>query len=181
VWIPAFFQRKFGWTTAEVGAMYGPVVFVCGAAGALAGGAFASFLRRRGVAQANLRAALVGFCALVPITVAFPLMPSAGLALTLIAAMNFFAGFNFGGGLAALQELTPNRMRALVSALYMLTINLIGAALGPTAIALVTDYWFHDPQALPVAISAVCAVASPLSVVLLWLGIRSYPPAGEQG
>jgi hypothetical protein len=46
--------------------------------------------------------------------------------------------------------------------------------LGPTAIALVTDYVFHDPKALHYAISIVCAVASPLSVVLLWSGMKDY-------
>jgi MFS family permease len=174
VWIPAFFGRAFGWSTAEVGQYYGPVVFVCGTSGALAGGFFASWLRRRGYADANLRAALIGFSILVPLSIGFPLMPTAGLALTMIALMNFFAGFNFGGGLAALQELTPNRMRALVSAMYMLTINLIGAALGPMAIALCTDYVFADPQRLPQAISLVCAIASPLSVLVLWTGLRDY-------
>ncbi len=174
VWIPAFLERRFGWTTADIGAFYGPVVLVCGMSGALSGGLFASWLRSRGSADGNLRAALVGFVVLIPLTVGFPLMPTPVLSLVLIGAMNFFAGFNFGGGLAALQEMTPNRMRALVSAMYMLTINLIGAALGPTAIALVTDYVFADPQALPEAISLVCAVASPLSVVMLWIGLRSY-------
>jgi MFS family permease len=174
VWIPAFFERAFGWSTAEVGKYYGPVVFIFGTSGALAGGFFASWLRRRGYADANLRAALIGFTILVPLSIGFPLMPTAGLALTAIALMNFFAGFNFGGGLAALQELTPNRMRALVSAMYMLTINLIGAALGPMAIALCTDYVFADPKRLPEAISVVCAVASPLSVLVLWTGLRDY-------
>ncbi|MFT3966172.1 MAG: MFS transporter [Sphingobium sp.] len=179
VWIPAFFERRFGWTTAQVGQLYGPVIFLCGTAGALIGGLVASWLRKHGTAQANLRASLFGFLVLIPITVAFPLMPTPYLALTLIGLMNFFAGFNFGGGLAALQEMTPNRMRALVSAAYMLTINLIGAALGPTAIALVTDYGFADPQALPYAISIVCAVASPLSVVMLWIGLRNYREAHQ--
>lgn len=174
VWIPAFFERRFGWSTAEVGQFYGPVVFLCGTTGALAGGLFASWLRKRGSGHGNLLASLVGFTVLIPITIAFPLMPTPTLALILIGMMNFFAGFNFGGGLAALQELTPNRMRALVSAAYMLTINLIGAALGPTLIALVTDYWFRDPAALPYAISMVCAVASPLSVVMLWIGMKDY-------
>lgn len=180
VWIPAFFERRFGWTTADVGRLYGPVVFFCGMSGALMGGLFASWLRKRGAAHANLQAALVGFVILIPITIAFPLMPTPQLALILIGCMNFFAGFNFGGGLAALQELTPNRMRALVSAAYMLTINLIGAALGPTVIALVTDYWFRDPNALPWAISLVCAVASPLSVVMLWIGLSDYRAIGNR-
>lgn len=180
VWIPAFFERRFGWSTAEVGRLYGPVVFFCGMSGALAGGLFASWLRQRGAAHVNLQASLLGFIILIPITIGFPLMPTPTLALILIGCMNFFAGFNFGGGLAALQELTPNRMRALMSAAYMLTINLIGAALGPTVIALVTDYWFRDPNALPLAISLVCAVASPLSVVMLWIGLSDYRAVGRR-
>jgi hypothetical protein len=58
--------------------------------------------------------------------------------------------------------------------MYMLTINLIGAALGPMAIALCTDYVFADPKRLPEAISLVCAIASPLSVLVLWTGLRDY-------
>jgi MFS family permease len=170
-WIPAFFERKFGWTTAQIGARYGLIVFFCGTSGAMIGGFFASWLQRRGVARGNLVAALIGFLLLIPLTIGFPLMPTPGLALTLIGAMNFFAGFNFGGGLATLQDLTPNRMRALLSAGYMLLINLVGATLGPTAVALITDYAFGDPQRLPEAISLTGAIASPLSVVCLLIGM----------
>ncbi len=131
-------------------------------------------MRRRGIARGNLYAALFGFISLIPVTILFPQMPTAALSLALIGAMNFLAGFNFGGGLAALQEITPNRMRASVSAGYMLIVNLIGAAGGPFAIALVTDYWYGDPQALPAAITLVCAIASPLSVAALLLGMRGY-------
>lgn len=173
-WIPAFLQRRFGMTTVEIGAVYGPLVFFCGVTGTVAGGFFASFLKGRGFRYANLQAAIVGFTALIPVTVAFPLVPEATMSLALIGAMNFFAGFNFGGGLAALQEITPNRMRALVSSGYMLVINLIGAAGGPLLIALITDYWFADPQELPTALAVVCAVASPLALVALLLGLRGY-------
>lgn len=176
-WIPAFLERNYGWTTADIGASYGLIVFFCGTSGALSGGFFASWLRGRGHERANLQTALIGFSVLIPVTIAFPLMPTAQLALILIGIMNFFAGFNFGGGLAALQELTPNRMRALLSAMYLLAINLIGAALGPTAVALITDYWFGDPQRLAEAIALTCAVASPLSVVALLIGIRGYADA----
>ena len=180
-WIPAFLERKFGMSTADIGATYGLMVFICGVSGTLTGGFFASFLKRRGLKLANLQAALVGFIALIPITVSFPLVPSVGMALGLIGAMNFFAGFNFGGGLAALQEVTPNRMRALVSSGYMLLVNIIGAAGGPLAIALVTDFWFADPARLPEAIAIVCAVASPLALVMLLVGLRGYREALELG
>lgn len=176
-WIPAFLQRKYGLTTAEIGGLYGAVTAACGVGGTLAGGFIASALRRRGYDKANLHVALFGFAALIPVTVSFPQMADYRHAIALIGAMTFLAGFNFGGGLAALQEITPNRMRASVSAGYMLLVNLIGAAGGPLAIALVTDYWYKDPAALPDAISVVCAVASPLSVVVLLIGLRGYAKA----
>ncbi len=173
-WIPAFFQRQFGWSTAEVGLRYGTVVFIFGTAGAFIGGHFASWLSARGHRHGNLGAALLGFSALIPLTIAFPLMANPWVSLALIAAMNFFAGFNFGGGLAALQEMTPNRMRALVASAYMLLINLIGGTLGPTAVALITDHWYADPQRLPQAISITCAIASPLALICLLIGMAGH-------
>ncbi|MCY1672940.1 MFS transporter [Novosphingobium sp. SL115] len=180
-WIPAFLQRKYGLTTAEIGGLYGTITAICGISGTLAGGFIASALRKRGYDKANLLVALFGFTALIPVTSTFTQMGDYRVALGMIGVMNFLAGFNFGGGLAALQEITPNRMRASVSAGYMLLINMIGAAGGPVAIALVTDYWFADPQALPDAISIVCMIASPLSVVALLVGLRGYARAIAPG
>lgn len=176
-WIPAFLQRKYDLTTAQIGGLYGTITAVCGVSGTLAGGVIASQLRQRGFQKANLYVALGGFVALVPVTTTFTQMSDYRVSLALIGLMNFLAGFNFGGGLAALQEITPNRMRASVSAGYMLLVNLIGAAGGPLAIAVVTDYWFKDPNHLPDAISLVCLVASPLSVVVLLVGLRGYARA----
>jgi MFS family permease len=176
-WIPAFLERKFGLTTAQIGAQYGLITAICGVSGTLAGGFIAAALRRRGYERANFWTAMFGFVSLIPITISFPQASTATLSLALIGAMNFLAGFNFGGGLAALQEITPNRMRASVSAGYMLMVNLIGAAGGPLAIALVTDFWYQDPAQLPNAISIVCAIASPLSVAALFLGLKGYTKA----
>src|SRR5262249_664102 len=55
-WIPAFFERRFHWSTAEVGTAYGLIVLVFGTAGAIAGGLFAGRLKRNGRADANARA-----------------------------------------------------------------------------------------------------------------------------
>jgi MFS family permease len=179
-WIPAFFARKFGWTTAEIGARYGLVVFFCGTSGAFVGGWCASLLERRGRSRGNLTIAMIGFAVLVPVTVLFPLAGSAWLALALIGGMNFFAGFNLGGGLATLLQITPNRMRALVSAGYMLLVNLIGGVLGPMVVALITDYGFRDSQRLPEAIAITCAIFSPLALLFLAVGmhgLKRHPDA----
>jgi len=174
-WIPAFFARKFNWGTSEIGLNYGLVMLLSGTAGTFVGGYTASILRRRGLVRANLLAATFGFVVLIPLTIAFPLMPTGQSALVTIAFMVFFAGFPFGGGFAALQEITPNRMRAQIAACYMLGVNLIGAGIGPTAIALVTDRGFGDPQALYKSIAIVAGVASPLALLCIALALKRHP------
>jgi MFS family permease len=173
-WIPTFFMRKFHWTAQEVGSRYGTLVILCGASGTVIGGLLATYLRRIGLATGNLIASLAGFVVLVPLTVAFPLMADGWTSLYLIGAMNFFAGFPFGGGLATLQEITPNAMRAQVAALYALFVNLLGQGVGPLLIGNMTDFLFHDPGHLPQALSITAAIFSPLALVFLLMGMAGF-------
>jgi MFS family permease len=162
-WIPAFFERRFHWTTAEIGTAYGLIVLIFGTAGALAGGVFAGFLKRRGRLDANARTTQLGFVALAPFAILFALAPTPFQALALVAGMNFFAGFPFAAGYAALQELTPNRMRARLTATFALSVNLIGAGLGPTLVALFTDHVFADEAMLPYSLALAAAITLPLA------------------
>ena len=173
-WIPAFFARKFGWEPGRIGAAYGAVVLLFGTSGALLGGFVANTLRRRQIAQANVLTFLVGCALAAPFAVLFPLAPTPETSLMLLAGLNFFAGFPFAGGYAAIQELTPNRMRAQVTAAMLLVVNLIGAGLGPTLIAVFTDFLFRDPQALPHALSLAAVLTLPAAVALLVALLRSH-------
>ena len=53
-------------------------------------------------------------------------------------------------------------------ALYLLTANLIGLGLGPTVIALATDYVFGYDAAIGKSIALCAAVLCPLAAVILW-------------
>ena len=53
-------------------------------------------------------------------------------------------------------------------ALYLLTISLLGLSLGPTAVALLTDYVFRDPAMIDWSISCVVIASSLFSTVMLW-------------
>ncbi|MEN3747405.1 MFS transporter [Sphingomonas sp. HF-S3] len=176
-WIPTLLSREYGWSTSEIGVRYGLVVFGCGTVGALSGGFASTFFERRSGHHGSILTALIGFSAMVPLSVAFPLVGEAGVALALIGVMNFFAGFSFGGGHATLQHLTPNRMRARTSALYLLLINIFGGIFGPTTVALMTDYWFADPDRLPEAIALICSIASPLALLFLVIGMSGLRDA----
>ncbi len=55
------------------------------------------------------------------------------------------------------QELLPNRMRGLGTAILLFMQNLIGLGLGPTLVALLTDYVFENEMALGHSL-ALCSV-----------------------
>ena len=172
-WVPTLFERRFHWTGAEVGARYGPLVLLCGAAGAVCGGVAASAMARRGVRNANLKAAFFGMAIMAPTAVAFPLSPGPAAALVLGGLLNFAAAFPSGGGYAALQSMTPAPMRAQIASVTVLSVNLMGAGLGPALTGILTDYLFADPQKLPVSMALVAAVFGPLALCGYGMAMRA--------
>jgi MFS family permease len=131
-----------------------------------------NYLRRRRLAEANVLTCLAGCAFATPFALLFPLASTPEASLMLLAGMNFFAGFPFAGGYAALQELAPNRMRAQAVAVLLFAVNLVGGGFGPTLVALFTDYLFQDALALPHALSLSAALTLPVAVVLLVVLMR---------
>ena len=173
-WTPAFFIRKYGWTPGEVGLIYGSILLVFGTSGVVSAGWIADALRRRGYADANLRVIVIGALCATPFGIAAPLVDNVWLALALMAPFTFLWSLPHGIAPAALQPITPNRMRAQVSALYLLSVNLIGLGIGPTFVALMTDYLYKDPALVGHSLATVAAISAPMSAVILYTGLKYY-------
>jgi MFS family permease len=105
---------------------------------------------------------------------AYPLMPTARLAVAWLVVVNFFAAFPWGAASAAASQLVPPPLRAQGVALYFFVLTLVSSALGPTAVALVTDYVFRDDQALRYSLAVVNVVGMTLAIGLLWYGLSAY-------
>ena len=80
----------------------------------------------------------------------------------------------FGVAAAAIQEMMPNEMRGQASAIYLFVVNLIGLGLGPTAVAVMTDYVFRDDNMVNYSLLVVASVAHIGAALLLWLGLKPY-------
>ena len=81
---------------------------------------------------------------------------------------------------AAIQEIMPNAMRGQASAIYLFVVNLLGLGLGPTAVALVTDYVFRDDQAVRYSLLIVMTSAELIALGLLWKGLKPYRESLER-
>jgi Na+-driven multidrug efflux pump len=91
----------------------------------------------------------------------------------------FTVAMPFGVAPAAIQEVMPNAMRGQTSAIYLFVVTLIGLGIGPTAVALATDYIFRDDFAVRYSIFWVASIATLASVTLLSLGLKPYREARD--
>ena len=58
--------------------------------------------------------------------------------------------------------------------MYFLVGNFIAMGIGPTLLALITDYGFQDPQKLRYSMTVVCGLMVPISVLLMYLVLKPY-------
>ncbi|PPE74518.1 MFS transporter [Solimonas fluminis] len=179
-WIPSFYIRTYGWNAGQVGIVYGLVVMVFGTAGIVWGGRLTDRWVQQGRGDAALRVGLWSCAVCVAGSWAYLLMPTAELALLAMVPAVFALGMPFGAAPAAIQEIVPPRMRGQASAIYLFIVNLVGLGIGPTAVALVTDYVFHDDAALRWSLLIVGSVACAAAAALLWAGLRPYRAALDQ-
>lgn len=173
-WTPALFIRRFGWSAADVGLAYGIITLVCGMGGVLTGGWVANRLRAAGHRDANWKVMATGVFILVPTAILAPLAPTPAIALLLYLPLTFFSTFPYGVGAAALQEVTPNQLRAQVSALYLFALGLLGLGLGPTGVGAFTDHVFGDPLAVGRSMALLSALVGPVAIAGMWIGGRHY-------
>ena len=84
------------------------------------------------------------------------------------------------GGAAAFQEITPNRMRGQVSAIYLFWLNLADIGLGPTLVARMAQSFFGGDLGISAAIATDVAIAAPLSALVFVFTRKHYRAAQAQ-
>ena len=110
----------------------------------------------------------------------FPLMPTAALSIVLSTAYTFFIAWTNAPMNAALQIVTPNQMRGQVTALFLFIYNVIGFGLGPTIVALFTDYLFHSERMLGRSMAVATLTLGSLTAIIMWFGVKPYGRAMAQ-
>lgn len=173
-WAPAYYMRHFGLDASQTGYILGIIILVANTAGALFCGWLIDFFSKKGYTDAAMRAGLVGCAALIIPSVLFTQVDNVYVSFALIFVAMFFSTFPIPASAAATQMLTPNQLRAQVSAKFLLVSNLIALGIGTTAVALITDRYFENTLMVGHSISIVNAVAGILGILLLYKGCQYY-------
>jgi len=176
-WVPTMFIRTWGWNIADIGLAYGIVVLAAGPISAFGAAWLSERLTAQGYEDAQMRSALCFMVVGIAGSIATALMPSPWLAIVMLVPASVGTTAATACGLTALMTATPNQMRAQASAMYYLVVNVFGLTVGPTGIALFTDYVFRDTSALRYSVACVSALAGTLAIVLLLYNLRQYRQA----
>jgi MFS family permease len=174
VWVPEMFRRTWHWTPPHTALWIGVLGLIVAPLGLLAGSWLAERYARHGHDDANLRVLQIATLAVIPFSVAFPLVSTPEWSLAMWAGNFFCAMLGVGPANAAVQMITPNQMRGQIRAAYQFIFNVVGFGAGPFLVALFTDQVFHDDGALRYSLAAVAAIIGPVAALLTWYGMKPY-------
>jgi MFS family permease len=167
-WVPEFFRRQFHWDIRTAGLVYGVIVSLGGVMGLLGAGRVADRVYSTGRRAAVFIVAGTIATLLVPVNLALFLVPSAGWATVWLAVQSVLFAAPFGMAPTAIQQMTPPAMRGQASAVYLFFGALIGLGIGPTAVALGTQYLFGGDKGLSLSLALVTSTGCALSALLFW-------------
>jgi MFS family permease len=173
-WLPTHLIRSYGWSAAQAGITLGTLTSTIGVLGVVVGGRVADVLLARGYTDAKLRVGIIAALGNLVCGAIYTLAPNAALSVGALVPYNFFASFAFGAATAAVQEVTPNRMRAQVGALYLSVVTLVGLGLGPSVVGVLTSAVYGRDTAVRDSLFWVTVVGLSAAAALLAAGLAPY-------
>ena len=171
-WGPAFLGRHYHLSPKEIGLALGFIFLGPACLGQVVGAALTDRRYARGKVEAPFQTGLVCALLLIPFAALITLAPTAGLSLFALAVSVFLVCASVGHQATVATLISPNRLRGQVSAFYILMQGVIGAALVPLAVALISDKVLHDPSQIGLAMAIVGVNGVVVGAIAFVLGLK---------
>ena len=168
-WIPPFLARVHHLSSAEIGAYAGTFKGLCGIAGTLVGGFVVGQISRRDDRWKLWAPAIMSGLA-GPVFAVCMLTPDFVTMIAALAATSFLVGFHLGPIFAIAQTVARPSMRALASALVLLTATCFGQGVGPLAVGMVNDALkaSFGPDAVRYSLLSAAATTTLGALLFVW-------------
>jgi predicted MFS family arabinose efflux permease len=176
-WAPEYLRRTFDIDIATGAYQIGIVLMVFGTCGVVAGGVLSDLLLRHGIASARVIVLASAGALAAPCLTFFAFASSVEGALACIACSTFFLSMLTSCGPLGVQELYPSRARAQGAAIFQLLVTLLGAGVGPAAIAAVSDFLLAPSPALGPALGIATPIWALAATVAAIVAISPYNAA----
>ena len=180
-WSAPFFIRQFGMGTAELGVWLAMGSGLCGGIGTFLAGYYCD---RLSVRDARWNLWLPGITAIVSSLCMVFILTRANpyIALSANLLMGGLITCYIGPSIATLHGMVDPRMRAMVSAIFYLLINVIGLGIGPTLIGGISDTLAPELgySSLQAAMLVVIPAAGIWSALHFFLAAKSLHQSASQ-
>ncbi len=172
-WLPAMFTRSFGWPAEQYALYTGIVTLPLGIAVYLISGGMSDRWSQRGNREAPLTIVILGCLLMTPLYAIAAVIPD---------GMTSFIVFKIAGigimmmtavAATALLNITPDRIRGQIVALYYMTISIVGLFVGPTSVGLLSQHVFGEQQ-LNLALTSVFIASGIIPLMLVPWTRRLY-------
>lgn len=173
LWTPDLIIGVFKWDVATFGTVYGVMVAVIGSMCAIGGGLACDKLYSKGIHNAHW-VVLVGAISFIPFYCLIPLAGNGSIAMAILGITLFGSFAAAAAAPAAIVLSTPNEYRAIATALFFFTINIIGLMLGPLIVGYLTDNVFKSANGLPISMAVLSGVAWILALLIILTGRKAY-------
>lgn len=171
-WAATYFLRNFEVPASTVGTALFAAFGLGASAGNVIAGRVVDHRLRAGVPDAFYRVHVVTTLIGAPLTAAAFVIPNFWLA-TLALSCGIGTLTSFGGSSsAALQLITPPRLRGKLSVAYLFVLTGVGSGLGPLSVALLVEHVFGAPTSIGWALIALLALCAPVGGAMLYLGMK---------
>jgi len=157
-WFPVFLMRVYVLPVEQAGLAVGLALILGGVIGLIGGGWLGDKLSQ----SAGLRGR-AGLCfwtclSVLPVAAVFSLTDSPLLSILMFMLIYIGGIAPIVTSIAILQEISPARMRGILSAFYLFVINVTGIGLGATFVALLSDYIFTGAYGLRYSMSVIAVI-----------------------
>jgi MFS family permease len=173
MWLPAFYARTYGWSPSQVGYVSGLSIFIAMPLGLAISSWLAEHYWKKGVHDGNVRVVVLSTLISVPFGIVGPLLPNPWLAVGCLLLANLTSIMAASPENAAVQTVTPNRLRGQMTFLFLFIMNVIGMGLGPTIVGALNQYVFGE-QYIRLSLAAVGTVMGIPAIYSFWHGLRPY-------
>ena len=180
MWGPAFYGRTFGWSPSQIGYITGLSVFLAMPIGLALGGWLAEHYWKKSIHDGNVRVVVLSTLISVPFGIAGPLMPDPWLAVGCMLLAQLTAMMAAAPENAAVQTVTPNRLRGQMTFLFLFIMNVVGMGLGPLIVGAMSQYIFGEAQ-IRLSLAAMGALAGIPAIYSFWRGLDPYGRAVAVG
>ncbi|WP_250632800.1 spinster family MFS transporter [Rhodoflexus caldus] len=169
-WAPATMMRVWHADLKTTSIFMGLLMMLGAPAGVLLGGYMADNGKNAGQNKTKILIFIITAAALIPVMLALPFLKTTWQGMAAFIPAVLLLSAPVGVTAAFVQHLVPAESRGLASASLLLCQNLLGLGLGPTLVALLTDYYFGKPDAIAQSLSIV-SIAMLLVSLTIFTGI----------